>query len=169
MPALQDDINELKKQLGKGAIKRAYRGLLVYMMDLRTHFKNKYTSIDVSGIYQGYMDMTYFALVPKSLKDRDLKIAVVFNYDAFRFEAWLSGRNRKVQKKYWEVFRGSQRNEFRVVTPAKGVDAIVECTLSEDFDFGDLDNLTLSIDSATLGFIDCIEKYLPEHQACNEA
>jgi hypothetical protein len=32
------------------------------------------------------MDMTYFAIFPPCLKSHDLKVAIVFNYDAFRFE-----------------------------------------------------------------------------------
>lgn len=67
------------------------------MMDLRIHFKNRYPNYSISGLYQGYLDMTYFAIVPPALKQRDLKIAIVFNYDAFRFEAWLAGTNRQVQ------------------------------------------------------------------------
>ena len=82
--------------------------------------------------------MTYFAIVPPSLKHRDLKIAIVFSYGAFRFEAWLAGTNRQVQRKYWDLFRDSQWSEYRVATPAKGVDSIVECNLAEEFDFGDL-------------------------------
>ena len=34
--------------------------------------------------------MTYFALFPASLKCRGLKVTIVFNYEAFRFEAWLA-------------------------------------------------------------------------------
>jgi hypothetical protein len=34
-----------------------------------------------------------------------LKIAIVFDYAAFGFEAWLAGRNRQVQRKYWQLFR----------------------------------------------------------------
>ena len=141
----------------------------MYMMDLRMLFRNKYESYEVSGIYQGYMDMTYFAIFPRSLKERDLKIAVVFNYEEFRFEAWLVGRNRKVQKQYWAVFRDSQCQGVRVVTPAKGVDAIVECTLAEDFDFDDLDKLTSRIEDATIGFTNRIEEFLSEQHVCNEA
>src|SRR5512138_753389 len=97
MHSIQEDVEELQKQLKKGKIQKAYRALLSYMMGLRTHFANKYGESSVSGLYQGYMDMTYFALFPSSLKSLDLKIAIVFNYDAFRFEAWLAARNRKVQ------------------------------------------------------------------------
>ena len=108
--------------------------------------------------------MTYFAIVPQSLKDRTLKIAIVFNYEAFRFEAWLSGANRQVQRKYWELFRDSQWADYRVEAPAKGIDSIIECNLAENFDFGDLDNLTASIEGNTVKFINAVEKFFSDHE-----
>ena len=60
-------MNELRMQLRTGAIQKAYKTLLGYMMDLRIHFQNRYPSFSISGLYQGYMDMTYFAIVPPSL------------------------------------------------------------------------------------------------------
>jgi hypothetical protein len=164
MRSIQEDMNELRRQLRNGSIQKAYRALLAYMMDLRTDFNNKYPSYGTSGLYHGYMDMTYFAIFPKSLRRRDLKIAIVFNYESFRFEAWLAGSNRKVQQEYWELFRDSQWSTYRVVTPAKGVDSIVECNLAEDFDFGDLDRLTASIEESTVEFIDEIDRFLSDHQ-----
>jgi hypothetical protein len=157
-------MNDFRGQLRTGSIQKAYRALLGYMMDLRTHFKKRYPSYSVSGLYQGTMDMTYFAIVPPSLKHRDLKVAIVFDYEAFRFEAWLAGRNRKVQRKYWELFRDSRWTEYRVVTPAKGVDSIIECNLAEDLDFGDLDSLTASIEAKAAEFIDDVERFLSGHE-----
>lgn len=96
MKSLQENMVQFRKQLAKGAIQRAYRGLIEYMMSLKTHFVNKNPDFSVSGsLYSGYMDMTYFSVFPPSLKDRDLKIAVVFVYDTFRFEVWLSGKISK--------------------------------------------------------------------------
>ena len=92
-----------------------------------------------------------------------MKLAVVFNYEAFRFEGWLAGRNRKVQQKYWKVFRDCQWDGCRVVAPAKDVDAIIECTLAEGLDLEDLDALTSSIENATIRFIDRIEGFLSAH------
>ncbi|WP_287373673.1 hypothetical protein [Prosthecochloris sp.] len=106
------------------------------------------------------MDMTYFAVSPPSLKQRDLKIAIVFNYEAFRFEAWLSGRNRDVNRKYWETFKDRKWPAYRVVTPAKGVDSIVECDLAQGFDLSDSDALTASIETGTNTFIKDIEGIL---------
>jgi hypothetical protein len=164
MRSIQEDMSELRMQLKSGAIQKAYRALLSYMLDLRTRFKNRYPGYTVSGLYQGYMDMTYFAIVPPSLKQRDLKLAIVFNFDAFRFEAWLAAANRQVQRKYWELVREGRWTGYRIVTPAKGIDSIIECDLADDFDFGDLDCLTASIEKHVVRFIAEIEKFLSEHE-----
>jgi hypothetical protein len=164
MQSIQENMNELREQLKTGAIPKAYRALLDYMLDLRAQFKNSHPDYSVSGLYQGYLDMTYFAILPPSLKQRDLKIAIVFNYAAFRFEAWLAGTNRQVQRKVWELFRDSQWTKYRVVAPAKGVDAIVECTLAEDFDFSDLESLSANIKENALKFIDSVESFLSDHE-----
>jgi hypothetical protein len=132
------------------------------MLDLRTHFAKTWPSCAVSGLYQGYMDMTYFAIVPPPLKDRDLKIAIVFNYEAFRFEAWLAGSNRKVQRRYWELVKDSRWDGCRVVAPAKGVDSIIECDLAEGFDVDDLRSLTARIDGSMAKFILSVETFLSE-------
>jgi hypothetical protein len=165
MHSISKDMKEFRRQLEKGSIQKAYGALLSYMMGLRTHFKNNLAGSTVSGLYQGYMDMTYFALFPSSLKHRNLKIAIVFNYDAFGFEAWLAGGNRKVQRQYWELFKDSQWPEYRVVTPAKGIDSILECDLVADFNLDDPDTLTASIEDATVAFINDIEMSLAEHES----
>ena len=74
------------------------------------------------------------------------------------------GANRQVQRKYWELFRDSQWTQYRVVTPAKGVDSIIECNLAEDFDFGDLDSLTARIEENAVEFIDDVERFLSDHE-----
>ena len=164
MHSIQEDMDELNKQLEKGSIQKAYRALLTYMMELRARFVSKYGDSAVSGLYQGYMDMTYFALFPSSLKRLDLKIAIIFNYDAFRFEAWLAARNRKVQRQYWELFKDSHWAGYRVVAPAGGVDSIIECDLATDPDFNEQDALTSKIESDTIAFIENMESFLSGHR-----
>ena len=98
MGTFQECMVEYKSQLAKGIIQQAYRGLMDYFSDLRTHFQKRFSETEVSGgVYFGYMDMTYFAVIPAFLKQRKLKIAIVFLHEAFRFEVWLSGYNRQVQ------------------------------------------------------------------------
>ncbi len=153
-------MKELRRQLRKGSIQNAYRALLAYMMGLRTHFANKHGGPVVSALYQGYMDMTYFALFPPALKRRGLKVAIVFNYHAFAFEAWLAARNRKLQRQYWDLFRNSPWPSYRVVAPAQGVDSIIECDLARDPDLADPAALTSKIENATSAFIADIVKFL---------
>ena len=160
MESLNEDMLEYKKQLEKGHIQGAYRGLMAYIMDLRTHLKNKYPEHSVSGIYQGYMDMTYFSFTPDSLKSRKLKIAVVFIYDAFKFEVWLAGSNKNVQKEYWELFTERRLDKYHVPSSIKGRDSIVEKVLVENPDFSDLDSLTEEIETGTLKFMGDVVEFL---------
>lgn len=158
--SIQADMAEFRRQLGEGTLQRACTALLNYMSELRTHFRDGSLDLDVSGLYQGYLDMTYFALFPPALKRRDLKIAVVFNHETFGFEAWLAGRNREMSRQYWELFRDGQFAEGRVITPGPGVDAIVECDLVGDVDLSDKGKLTAKIEEATIAFIRGIEEHL---------
>jgi len=161
MEGFYEYIDEYKKQLKKGHIQKAYKGLLEYIMDLKSYFKKKYPDYFVSGdIYAGYMDMSYFSFIPESLKRRKLKIAIVFNYDAFRFEVWLGGYNKQVQNKYWDLFRNSGWNKYHIVSTIKGVDSIIDNILVETPDFSNLDALTKQIEKGTLEFIKDIEHFL---------
>lgn len=160
MTKIQEDLAEFRRQLEIGSIQEAYRALITYMTRLRARYKNEWGEQAVSGLYQGYLDMTYFALFPPSLKPHGLKVAIVFNYNAFRFEAWLSARNRQVQRHYWELFRDYPMNGYRLVAPASGIDSIVESLLADDFDLGDPEGLTERIETRTAAFVADMEQIL---------
>jgi hypothetical protein len=163
MQSIQEDMNHFRVELQSGSLQRAYRALLAYMRDLRAHFKKKYPQFAVSGLYQGYLDMSYFALVPPSFKRRGLKIAIVFNYDAFRFEAWLSGANRQVLLKYWKLVKDTLWPEYRLVVPEIWADSIIEYDLVESFDFGDIRSLTVVIEKKVAKFTKDMERFLLRH------
>jgi len=157
-------INEYRKQIEKGDIKEAYKGLMEYIMNLRIHFKNKYPDYFVSGsIYHGYMDMTYFSFFPESLKRRNLKIAIVFIHDTIKFEVWLAGYNKQIQTKYWKLFKESDWNKYHIPSTTKGVDSIIEHTLVDNPDFNDLDTLTKQIERGTLKFIRDVVTFLSKN------
>ena len=159
----QECIQEYRKELKKGMIQQAYRGVMTYIRDLRTHLKNEYPGWFVSDVYCGYMDMTYFSFNPPSIKERKLKIAIVFIHETWKFEVWLAGYNKKVQAEYWELIKDSDWHEYHLVTTPKGNDAILECGLVEDPDFGDLETITKQIENGTLKFIQDVEELLSEH------
>ncbi len=164
MSSFSENMKEYRKQLQKGAIQKAYQGLMDYIMGLRSYFENKYPDYSVSGsIYQGYMDMTYFSFFPKSLKLRKLKVGIVFVHWTFRFEVWLFGYNKGIQEEYWKLVRESNWNKYRIPSTIKGVDSIIEGVLVENPDFSDLETLTKQIERGTLKFIEDVEDFLSKN------
>lgn len=153
-------MEEYKREMKKGIITKAYKGLMEYILDLRMHFKNKYPNYLVSGLYYGYMDMTYFSFSPDSLKERKLKIAIVFIHETSRFEVWISGQNKDIQSKYWNLFKDKNWNKYKIAPRIEGYDSIVEHVLIADPDFSDLDKLTEKIEKGTLKFIQDVEEFL---------
>jgi hypothetical protein len=164
MESLSEYLKEFKNQLEKGYIQKAYKGLIDYIMDLKGYLKNQYPDHFISGgIYYGYMDMTYFSFYPESFKQHNLKVAIVFNYDQFRFEIWLAGYNKQAQQKYWKLFKESNWNKYHFVPNIKGIDYIIDYILVENPDFNYLDALTKQIEAGTLKFISDIEDFLSKH------
>ncbi len=164
MATFYESIIEYRKQLEQGEIQIAYKGLMEYIMQLRIHFQKKYPDYFVSGsIYFGYMDMTYFSFYPQALHQRNLKVAIVFVHQAFRFEAWLAGSNKQVQQKYWKLITESGWDKYHLVPSTQGVDSIVESVLVAHPDFGDLDTLTDQIETESLIFISDVASFLSQH------
>lgn len=161
MASFQDSMQVFRKQLQEGTIQQAYRGLMEYILNLKTYLKKKYPDYFISSsLYVGYMDMTYFSFTPPALKERNLKVAIVFNYDAFRFEVWLGGYNKQVQEAYWKLFKENGWHKYHLVPTTEGMDSILEYTLVDDPDFDDLEALTKQIEMGTMRFIADIEDFL---------
>jgi hypothetical protein len=106
------------------------------------------------------MDMTYFSVFPRSLKDRNLKIAIVFVYDSFRFEVWLSGKNQQVLTKYWNIFTESGWDKYTLAAQGKWADSVLEHILVDNPDFSDTAALTRQIEEGTLKFITDVESFI---------
>lgn len=161
MPTFSDSMSAYRAALREGHIQVAYLGLMQFMSALRTRFEKNHPELTVPGtLYPGYMDMTYFAVVPRALAEHKLKIAVVFLHEAFRFEVWLSGVNRPVQETWWKRIQASGWSKYRLVAKIKGSDSILEHVLVEEPDFSDLDALADKLESGTLAFIADIEAWL---------
>jgi hypothetical protein len=164
MERFQDLMNDYSSQMKLGIVPKAYKGLMEYILGLRTHFANKYADYSVANnIYFGYMDMTYFSLVPEELKKRKLKIAVVFIHESCRFEAWLAAANKQIQSKYWELFKKYGWDKYKLVPTIQGYDSILEQVLVDNPDFDNLDALTEKIEKGAIKFTDDIISFLSSH------
>lgn len=161
MQSLNEAIQEYTSILQQGQIQKAYKGIMTFMSSMKTFLENRHPDYPASGLYFGYMDMTYFAFTPPALKQRNLKIAIVYLHAENRFDAWLVGINRKVQAEYIEYFKGRDLGDLILSEVSPGVDSIVEMGLVQKPDFDHQEELKLSIESNVVEFIGKIKKLLP--------
>ncbi len=146
-------IQEYKIQLSKGVIQKAYKGIVTFMSDLRIYLEGKHPDYNASSLYFGYMDMTYFAFTPFALKEKKLKIAIVFLHKDCKFELWLAGNNRQIQAEYIELLKYKDIGKYTLTQINPGVDSIIESTIVEQPDFDDIEQLKKQIETKTLEFV----------------
>lgn len=137
MKTLNQLINNYTCHLQQGEMQVAYKGILEFISKLRAHFIKNYPYYDIGNVYQGYMDMSYFSLSTNLLKDKGLKIAIVYLHEKGDFEVWLSARNREISKRYDSIFNSNISDSITVFHDDNNQDAIIECTLTSMPNFED--------------------------------
>ena len=153
MKTLNQLVQAYTNCLQQGEMQAAYKGILEFIGKLRADFNKKYPYYDTGSIYQGYMDMSYFSLATKPLREKGLKIAIVYLHDKGDFEVWLSARNRETSKRYESSINSILLDKSSVFHDIKNQDAIIECTLTSVPDF---ENQSLLIDIIEQG----VEKFV---------
>lgn len=154
MESLNDDIREYRRQLQIGHIQTAYQGIMKFISVLKTHLESNHPDYFTSTLYFGYMDMTYFAFTPVDLKEKKLKIAIVYLHEQGTFEVWLGGSNRQVQAEVSEHLNHRKiGSKYRLSQVQPGVDSIIEMTLAEQPDFDDREGLMEQIELGTIEFV----------------
>lgn len=158
MENLNKYVSIYKEQLNKGDILIAYNELVKFVMKLRTVFiKNLCDQYTFTGILHGYMDYTYFYYSNDFLKSKNLKLGLVLNHMEMRFEVWLLGNTKPIQKKYWELLKRTKWNKDKTVMPKY---SILEAPLVENPDFNNLNALTKEIENGMIKVSDDILGYL---------
>ncbi len=133
-----------KEQLNKGDILIAYNELVKFVMTLRTDFIKSFSDhYSFSGMLHGYMDYTYFYYTNDFLKSKKLKLGLVLNHVAMRFEIWLLGNTKSVQKKYWDLLKESKWNKDKTEMPKY---SILEAIIEKDPNFDNLTSLSQKIE-----------------------
>jgi hypothetical protein len=160
MDSLNSDIREYTLLLKEGKIRNAYTGILAFMSVLKTCLEKNYPDYATGALYFGYMDMTYFAFTPFNIRDKKLKIAVVYLHEENRFEAWLGGTNRKIQAEYIALLSRKNIGKYRLSQVLPGVDSIIESILVEQPDFDHPEELKKTIEKKILEFIHDIHALL---------
>jgi hypothetical protein len=152
MESLNQHIQEYTDQLSKGHIQKAYRGIMTFMADLKSDLERIHPDWVGSTLYVGYMDMTYFACTPPALRDRKLKVAIVYLHESGSFEVWLAGNNRRVQAEYIGLLKDRDIGELELSQVQPGVDSIVVSVITERPDFDHPEKLKELIEGSTVNF-----------------
>jgi len=161
MDSFHEAMMEYKQQMQQGVIPQAYRGLMVYLLKLKTNLKVKHPEYNVSGsLYFGYMDMTYFSFFPDALKHKNLKVGLVFIHATCQFEAWLFGVNKQIQNHYWKIIKESGWNQYSLVKTTQSEDAILTHVLTQNPNFDELEKLSDQIENGLLVFISNVVRFV---------
>lgn len=147
-----------KEQLQKEDIQKAYKGLVKYVMVLKSHFSKELSDKFLFGnISPGYMDFTYFPFFNDFLREQKLRFGIVLNHKKVRFELWLMGQNIEIQRNYWNLLKTSQWNKEQIAMPKYSV---LEVILVENPDFNELDILTSKIEQEAIILVHEIIDYI---------
>ncbi len=145
----------------QGNIPLDYHGLINYMKELRTFFQKEYEPyFKLGAIYQGSPDFSYFSLTTAELKKQKLKFVIVLDHKMNYFSICLSGQNKSIRKKYWELFKNSDWNKYQLAESINDSLSIMEHTIVENPDFENRSVLTAQIETESLKFINELKEVL---------
>ena len=153
-------IDKYTYHLQQGEIQAAYKGILEFISKLRADIIKKYPHYDIGSLYQGYMDMSYFSVSTKTLKDKGLKFAIVYLHAKKSFEIWLSARNRDIAKRYESILKSNISDSITVFHDDNNQDAIIEYTLTSTPDFEEQASLIKIIEQGIEKFVTAINSLL---------
>lgn len=108
-----------KTVLQEGIVPKVYKALLKYMHMVRNELAKNYPDdFYIGKVYEGAMDISYVSCTSSVLQQEKLKVVLVLNHEELQFEIWLCGQNKQVQRKYWELFQGSDWNSYPITPNA---------------------------------------------------
>ncbi|NLE14546.1 MAG: methyltransferase domain-containing protein [Spirochaetales bacterium] len=114
---------------------RGYRLVISLFNELHAELQLRFVQAKIIALYQGYLDMSYIALVPKAFEPLGLKLAVVYLHRENSFEFWLATRNRSLQDIWREKLRPRVQQPYQLVEKGRGVDAIVSTVFEHPVSF----------------------------------
>ncbi len=138
-----------------------YHQLIDYLKELKAFFHKEYgTYFKLGNIYQGNPNFSYFSLTTEELKNQKLKFVIILNHKTLCFSICLSGQNKSIRKKYWQMFRESDWNKYHLAESINDSLSIIDQTIIEEPDFSNKRNLTKQIEKESLKFINEVKDIL---------
>jgi len=148
------NLSDFKNQNGPSDKQLSYHELINYMKELRAFFNKNYDAyFKLGNIYQGNPDFSYFSLTTEELKKQKLKFVIILNHKMMYFSICLSGQNKSIRKKYWEIFKNSDWKKYHLTESINDSLSIIDHTTVENPDFNNRKKLTEQIETESLKFI----------------
>lgn len=133
--SMNDLIGDCTRLIRDGRIREAYRRILTFMSTLKTRLEKQHPHHGMGALYAGTMDMTCFSFTPPALRQRKLKIVLVYLHGENCFEAWLGGANRRIQAQWIQSLSGKVAAPYHLSEVSPGVDSILALRLAPSPDF----------------------------------
>lgn len=135
-------LSEYKELLQTTNLRKGYQEFIKLFRYIRVSLEKNMPEYKFQGnIVENGMDYSYFLFTNESLKEKGLKIAIVFVHSNFQFEVWLSGYNRNYQLKYYDLLKG-KNIPFQLTDNPARKNYILRVVLEENVDISDADLLT---------------------------
>ncbi len=142
-----------------------YHQLIGYMNEVRTFFQKAYaTDFKLGSIYRGNSDFSYFSLKTEALKKQKLKFVIVFDHQLMQFRICLSGQNKSIRRQYWEIFKNSYWDKYRLAASIDDSLWIIDHLLADQPDFEEMNILLEEIETESFKFMDEIAEVLVVNQ-----
>lgn len=157
------DFSNYKESYSQREKKFEYHQLIDYMKEIKAFFHKEYDALfKLGNIYQGDPNYSYFSLTPEELKKLKLKFVIILNHKTLCFSICLSGQNKSIRKKYWNLFSGSDWNKYHLAASINESLSIIDKTLVAAPDFNNKIDLIEQIEKESLNFIHEIKGILTQ-------
>jgi hypothetical protein len=129
-----------KSLLATTELQLGYQEFIKLFRFLRIELEKELPDFSFSGnIIENNMDFAYFQITDKDLREKGVKIQVVFVHKSFRFEVWASGYSRKIQCSYYNKLKNQPLKYYLNDNPER-IDYIFKAEIEKDIQLhsGDL-------------------------------
>ena len=145
-------IEEYCSCISQGEFPRAYRGIISALTAFKSSWEAVHSSDRVGTLYQGYLDMSFVAVLPDALAAERLKISLVFLHPTGQFSLWLTAGNRVIQKSVSDALRAFPLGGYSLCALEPGVDAIISRDLPKPYPFDEPEQLNAFLMQAAESF-----------------
>lgn len=123
-----------KSLLATTELQLGYQEFIKLFRFLRIELEKELPDFSFSGnIVENNMDFAYFQLTDTDLREKGVKIQVVFVHKSFRFEVWVSGYNRKIQRYYYEKLKNKPLKYYLNDNPER-IDYIFKAKIEKNIE-----------------------------------